>query len=157
MNGKPHFLRVIISLIMTGLFLVPVLGQAKEDEGARYKEQHNQLIKDLKLAPEKEKAVLAVKDKFEKERQELIEGMKKANDDLKALLAAANPDGAKLKELVCAITAGQDNLFASFKKQRDQEMALMTPAEQGKYLMAMSQWRQKMMEQREKTAPGEKK
>ena len=83
---------------------------------------------------------------MQKERTDLIANMKKSNDDLKAALAAAKPDEAKVKELVSAITAGQDNLFASFRKQRDEEMGLMTPVEQGKYLMAMSQWRQKMME-----------
>ena len=31
MKGKAHFLSVVISLILTGLFLVPALGHAKED------------------------------------------------------------------------------------------------------------------------------
>jgi Spy/CpxP family protein refolding chaperone len=130
-------------------------GQGKGEGWAGYKEQKAQMIKELKIAPEKEKAILALEDKYAKERTGLIASMKKANYDLKASLAAANPDEAKVKELVSAITAGQDNLFASFKKQRDEEMALMTPVEQGKYLTAMSQWRQRMMEKKKES--GEKK
>ncbi len=48
-------------------------------------------------------------------------------------------------------------MFASFKNQRDEELALMTPAEQAKYLIILGQWRQKMMNKRDKKAAGEKK
>jgi len=157
MSRKFNFKLAALCTILSAMLVVPALGQVKEEEGARFKEQKDQLIKNLKLAPEKEKAILAVKDKYERERTDLIANMKKANEDLKASLAAANPDEAKVKELVSVITAGQDNLFGSFKKQRDEELGLMTPVEQGKYLMAMSQWRQKMMEKRQKKESGEKK
>ena len=40
-------------------------------------------------------------------------------------------------------------MFASFKNQRDEELALMTPVEQAKYLTVMGQWRQKMMDKRD--------
>ena len=74
--------------------------------------------------------------------------MKKANEELQAALAAANPDEAKLKELVSAPTSGQDKLFANYRSQRDDELALMTPAEQAKYLIVLGQWRQKMKDKR---------
>jgi hypothetical protein len=48
-------------------------------------------------------------------------------------------------------------MFASFKSQRDEELALMTPAEQAKYLIVLGQWRQKMMDKRDQKAAGEKK
>jgi hypothetical protein len=48
-------------------------------------------------------------------------------------------------------------MFASFKNQRDEELALMTPVEQAKYLMVLGQWRQKMMEKHSQKAAGEKK
>ena len=136
---------------------MPALGQAKGEEAAVYKEKKDQMIKELKLAPEKEKAVLAVEDKYATERKDIVAGVKKANDDLQAALAAANPDEAKLKELVSALTAGQDKIFASFKNQRDEELALMTPVEQAKYLMVLGQWRQKMMNKRDKKAAAGKK
>ena len=80
--------------------------------------------------------------------------MRKANDDLQTALAAAKPDDAKLKELVSALTAGQDKMFATFKNQRDEELALMTPAEQANYMMILGQWRQKMMKKADQKAAG---
>ena len=157
MKGKANFLSVVISLILTSLFLIPALGQATEEEEARYKAQNDQMIKELKLAPAKEKAILAVEDKYARERKEIMAGVQKAHDDLQAALAAANPDEAKLRELVSALIAGQDKMFTSFKNQRDEELSLMTPAEQAKYLIVQGQWREKMMDKRSQKAAGEKK
>jgi len=157
MKGKANFLSVVISLILTSLFLIPALGQATEEEEARYKAQNDQMIKELKLAPEREKAILAVEDKYARERKEIMAGVQKAHDDLQAALAAANPDEAKLRELVSALIAGQDKMFTSFKNQRDEELSLMTPAEQAKYLIVQGQWREKMMDKRSQKAAGEKK
>ena len=154
MKGKFNFKLGALCAILSAMLLMPALGQAKEEEGARYKAQKDQMIKELKLAPEKEKAMLAVEDKYARERKDIIAGVKKANDDLQAAMAAANPDEAKLKELVSALTAGQDKMFASFKNQRDEELALMTPAEQAKYLIVLGQWRQKMMEKHTRKPPG---
>jgi hypothetical protein len=157
MKGKFNFKLGALCAILSAMLLMPALGQAKEEKGAGYKAQKDQIIKELKLAPEKEKAILAVEDKYARERQEIIAGVKKANDDLQAALASAKPDEAKLKEVVSALTASQDKMFASFKNQRDEELALMTPVEQAKYLMVLGQWRQKMMEKHSQKAAGEKK
>ena len=154
MKGKFNFKLGALCAILSAMLLMPALGQAVEEE-AHHKEQKDQIIKELKLPPEKEKAMLAVEDKYARERTDIIAGIKKANDELQAAMAATNPDEAKLKELVSALTAGQDKMFASFKNQRDEELALMTPAEQAKYLIVLGQWRQKMMEQHK--AAGEKK
>jgi hypothetical protein len=135
MKGKFNFKIGALCAILSAMLVMPALGQVKGQEGARYKEKKDQLVKELKLAPEKEKAILAVEDKYARERKEIVDGVKKANVDLQAALAAATPDEAKLKELVSALTAGQDKMFATFKNQRDEELALMTPAEQAKYLL----------------------
>lgn len=158
MKGKLNFKLWALCTIISAMLVVPALGQAKGEEGARrHQEQQDQMIKEMKLAPEKEKAILAVGDKYARERKEIVDGVKKANDDLQAAVAAANPDEAKLKELVSALTAGQDKMFASFKNQRDEELALMTPAEQAKYLLVLGQWRQKKMDKRDEKAAGKKK
>jgi hypothetical protein len=146
MKGKFNFKLGALCAILSAMLLIPALGQAKEGEGARYKEQIGKMIKKLKLAPEKEKAILAVEDKYGKEIEEIKAGMKKTNDELQAELAAAKPDEAKLKGLVSALTAGEDKMFASFKNRRDEELSLMTPAEQANYLVVLGQWRQKMMD-----------
>jgi Spy/CpxP family protein refolding chaperone len=150
MKGKFNFKLGALCAILSAMLLMPALGQAVEEQGAHHKAQKDQIIKELKLAPEKEKAMLAVEDKYARERTDIIAGIKKANDELQAAMAAANPDEAKLKELVSELTTGQDKLFASYKNQRDEELALMTPAEQAKYLIVLAQWRQKMMEKSKK-------
>jgi hypothetical protein len=157
MKGKFNFKLGVLGAILSAMLVMPALGQAKGEEGAQFKEKREQMVKELKLAPEKEKAILAVADKYARERKEIVDGVKKANVDLQAALGAATPDEVKLKELVSALTAGQDKMFASFKNQRDEELALMTPAEQAKYLLTLGQWRQKMMDKRDKKAAEEKK
>ena len=42
-----------------------------------------------------------------------------------------------MKELVGTISATQDKLFNTFKSQRSGELALMTPVQQGRYLLGM--------------------
>lgn len=157
MTGKSNFKLVALSAILTMLLVVPALAQGKDGAGEWFKEHRIQMIKQLKLAPDKEKAVIAVGDKYTTQRQELIAGLKKAHADLQAALAAANPDEAKVKELVTTLTTAQDKLFATFKNQRDEELALMTPVEQGKYLLALGKWRQEMISKgKEKAGKGKK-
>lgn len=159
MKGKFNFKLVALCAILSAMLVMPALGQVKVkgEEGARVKAQKDQMIKELKLAPEKEKAMLAVGDKYSRERKEIVAGVKKANEDLRAAVGAATPDEAKLKELISALTTGQDKMFASFKNQRDEELALMTPAEQAKYLLVMGEWRQKKMDKRKQKAAEAKK
>ncbi len=144
MSSKFNFKLVTLCAILSSMLVVPALGQGKNEAG-EFKERKAQMIMQLKLSPDKEKAALAMEEKYEKERKTIIEGMKKANTDLAAAMKATPQDESKTKDLVSAITSGQDNLFASFRKQRDEELALMTTGEQGKYLLAMGNWRQEMM------------
>jgi hypothetical protein len=86
MKGKFNFKLGALCAILGAMLLMPALGQAKGEEAAVQKEKKDQMIKELKLAPEKEKAVLAVADKYAKERQGIVADMKKANDDLQAAI-----------------------------------------------------------------------
>ena len=148
MKGKAHFLSVVISLILTGLFLVPALGQAKEDSwGEMHKMRRATAVKELKLSPEKAKDFNAVEEKYAKDRQELIERLKKSHIELENALAAATPDEAKIKGLVAALRANKDNMVKSFKSQQDEELALMTPVQQGQYLNLLHKWREEMMQE----------
>ena len=148
MKSKAHFLSVVISLILTGLFLVPALGQAKEDSwGEMHKMRRATAVKELKLSPEKAKAFNAVEEKYAKDRQELIESLKKSHTELEKALAVATPDEAKIKGLVAAVRANKDNMVKSFKSQQDEELALMTPMQQGQYLNLLHKWRGRVMEE----------
>ncbi len=139
-------LKVVLCVLLGLLLVAPALVQAKGEMGKELKEMKAEIIKKLNLAPDKEKAFMAVDEKYAAERKDIIAGLQQSQKDLQAALAAATPDEAKVKDLVSAITSGQDKLFASFKNQRDEELAQLSPVQQGKYLLALTQWRHKMME-----------
>ncbi len=157
MKANFNFKLAALCAILAVALLVPALAQAKGDMEKQLKEMKEQILKPMKLAPDKEKAFMAVDDKYAAERKEIIAGLKKSQADLKTALAAEKPDEAKVKDAVSALTAGQDKLFASFKSQRDEELALLTPEQQGQYLLAMSQWRRQMMEKCMKEEAGKAK
>ena len=138
LKGKSHFLNSAIFLILTSLLLVPALGQAKEDSWAeKHKMRRAALVKELKLSPEKAKDFNAVEEKYAKDRQELVARLKKSQAELQKALAAATPDEAKIKDLVAAIRADQEKMVKSFQSQKDDDLALMTPVQQGRYLMLL--------------------
>ena len=97
MKGKLIFKLWALSTILSVLLVFPALGQTDEELGKQLKEYKAQTFKELKIAPDKEKALLAVEDKYSIMRGEIIDGSKKAWDDLQAALAAATPDEAKVK------------------------------------------------------------
>lgn len=156
MQGKFNFKLAALAAVLIALLVVPAQGQTKDEHEAYYKECKAKMIKELQLSPDKEKAMQAVEEKYAAERKEIIAGLRKADADLEDALKAPTPDEAKVKGLVSAVTASQDKLFASFKNQRDEDLALMTPVQQGKYLIAVKHWRHDMMEKHEKKS-GEKK
>jgi hypothetical protein len=145
MKGKLIFKLGVLPTILSVLLVVPVLGQTDEELGKQLKEYKAQTFEQLKVNPNQEKALLAVEDKYSAMRGDIVESSKKAWDDLQAALAPAKPDEAKVKELVSAYIAVQANLFGSFRNQLDEELAQMSPIQQGKYLVAMEKWREKCM------------
>ncbi len=145
MKGKFNLKLGLLCAILSAALVAPALGQGKSDPEDQFKQRRIQMIKQLKLAPDKEKAVLAVDEKYASQRKEIAAGLKKTKDDLQAALAGANPDEAKVKEMVGTLTSGMDSLFNSFKSQREEELALMNPIEQGKYLLMLGKMREEMM------------
>jgi len=148
MKGKFIFKLGALSIILSVLLVVPALGQTDQTNealGKQLKDYKAQTFKELKMDPDKEKALMAVEDKYSLMRGEIVESSTKAWDDLQAVLAAPKPDEAKVKAAVGAYIDGQAKLFQSFRKQLDDELAQMSPVQQGKYLVAMEKWRQKCM------------
>jgi hypothetical protein len=128
------------------------LAKAKEGGWERIKEKVIMIkeFHELGLPPDKESALLALDQKYAKERKDLVAVLNKCRDGLKLALAAATPDEEKIKSLVNAANAAQDKLFTSFKMERDEAMAMMTPIQQGQFIMVMGNWYQKMMKGSEK-------
>jgi hypothetical protein len=148
MKGRLIFKLGALFTILSVLLVVPALGQTaqtNEELGKQLKDYKSQSLKAMKIAPDKEKALMEVEDKYSLMRGEIAETSKKAWDNLQAALAAPKPDEAKLKEAVAAYIDGQAKLFQSFRKQLEEELALMTPIQQGKYLVAMEKWREQCM------------
>jgi len=148
MKGKLIFKLGVLSTILSVLLVVPALGQTAETDeelGKQLKAYKAQTFEQLKLDANHQKKLLALEDKYSVMRGEIVESSKKAWDDLQAALAAPTPDDAKLKGAVAAYIDGQAKLFQSFRKQLDEELAQMSPIQQGKYLVAMEKWRQQCM------------
>ncbi len=158
MRSKFNFkLWALCSLLAISL-LLPAVGQAKEknDWGKRSKEWKQKLAQELKLSPEKQKEFMAVTEKYMNERKGIYEDLKKSQTELQQALAAPKPDEAKVKPLVQAVTWGQDKMLDSFKQERNAEMALLTPLQQGQYLEILHKWRKEMFGKHHKEMTPEK-
>ncbi len=146
MQGKFHFFKLAaLAAVVVALLVVPALGQNQAQYDRYLKEFKAKMAKDLQLSPDQEKAMDAVEKKFAAERQEIIASLRKAGADLETALKAPTPDEAKIKGLVDAVTSGQDKLFATFKNERDEKLALLNTVQKGKYLLVIKEWRQGMM------------
>ncbi|MCL4503121.1 MAG: hypothetical protein M1438_14910 [Deltaproteobacteria bacterium] len=150
MTGKFNLKLAALCAILSVALVVPALAQEKGNVAERFKQERTQMIKQLKLAPDKEKQLIGVEEKYVGPRKEIIDNLKKTRKELDAALAAPQPDEAKIKDLVSNLTSGQDKLFDSFKSQRNEELGLLSPIEQGKYLAAMEKWRHGMMKPKKK-------
>ena len=139
-----NFCLVGMGLLLAVALLTPGLGQAAGEPGSTSGLQKERIAKDLGLTPDKAKSFLAVDEKYDRSRQVIIEEITKDEGELEKAVAAAQPDGGKITGLVTAITNAHSKLWETFKVQRQEEMALLTPVQQGKFLMALKKWHQEM-------------
>jgi Spy/CpxP family protein refolding chaperone len=113
------FWRPGLALLLTAMLLIPGIGQAQAEPAAgHYKLEWEKLVKELNLTPEKAEEFQAIGARYLQTRKDLIEKLKKDESDLEKAVAAPQPDEAKIKELVPVIIAGHNQLFESFKAQR---------------------------------------
>jgi Spy/CpxP family protein refolding chaperone len=148
MKGKLIFKLGALATMLSFLLVVPALGQTgqtNEELGKQLKDYKAKVYEEIKVSPDQQKKLIAVEEKASAARGEIVDGSKKALDNLQAVVAAAKPDEAKSKEAVSAFVAAQTKLFSSFRGELDEELALMNPIQQGKYLVAMEKWRQQCM------------
>jgi Spy/CpxP family protein refolding chaperone len=144
MKKRTDFWQVCLGLLLVVALLTPGIGQAREEPGSSPAMQREKLAKDLNLTPEKAKEFQVVDEKYDQSREEIIGQMRNNENELEKALAITQPDEAKIKELVAAIAAGHDKLVDNFKAQRREEMLLLTPVQQGKFLMALKKWHEEM-------------
>jgi Spy/CpxP family protein refolding chaperone len=150
MQRKTDLRLVGLGLLLAVALLAPGPGLAKENPGSDYGIQKAKVAQDLGLTPDKAKAFLAVGEKYHGSRQAIIERIKKNESALAQALAAAKPDAAKIKGLVAAIISDHNELLDTFRVQRREEMAHLTPVQQGKFLLALKKWHEKLCQKYEK-------
>ncbi len=90
---------------------------------------------------------MSVGEHWDQIRQNIIAGIKENETDLETALAAPQPDDSKITHLVNALIAAHDQLFETFKSQRQEEMALLTPVQRGKFLLSLKKWHEEQMGQ----------
>jgi Spy/CpxP family protein refolding chaperone len=135
---------VVLSAVM---LLIPCNFQAQAaPEGSYYKLEWEKLVKELNLPPKKAAEFQAIGAKYSETRESLIEKLKKNEADLEKVVGEPKPDEAKIKELVPMIIAEHNQLFESFRMQRQEEMTLLTPLQQAKYLLALKKWHEENLE-----------
>jgi Spy/CpxP family protein refolding chaperone len=148
-----EFWLLALVLLLGAMLLTPGNCQAQaETASSQYKLAWEKLVKDLNLTPEKAAAFQAVGAKYSLTRKDLVEKLNQNETDLEKAVAGPNPDENKIKELVPVIISDHNQLFESFKAQRQEEMSLLTPLQQAKYLLALKRWH----EEKHGTAPGAK-
>jgi Spy/CpxP family protein refolding chaperone len=150
MKRKTDLRLVGLGLLLAVALLAPGLVQAKEEPGRNPGVFREKVARDLNLTPDKAKAFLAVGEKYDRSRQEIIARIKKNESELTKALAAPQPDAAKIKGLVAGIIADHNELLDTFKVQRQEEMAHLTPVQQGKFLLALKRWHEEMCMRYEK-------
>ena len=151
MKRKTDFRLRWLGLLLVAALMAPSLGQAQEKREGSYSELQQKLVKELNLTPDKAKEFQAVGEKYDQTRAEVIGRIEKNDSELEKALAAPQPDEGKINELVAAAISGQEQLFATFKAQRQEEMALLTPVQRGEFLMALRKWHHEEREKYEKT------
>jgi Spy/CpxP family protein refolding chaperone len=135
--------------VMALLVLGP--GQARGEPGPSYSSLEREALgKELALTAEQTKAFQAIGDKFDKTREGIVAELRKKESDLEKAMAAPKPDEQKIRELVATITQSHEQLFQSLKTQRAEEMALLTPMQQGKLVLALKKWHEEMKEKMER-------
>ena len=149
MGKKMDFWMVGLTLFLGIALLAPLPGLAKEEPGAPQM-QREKLAKELNLTPEKAKEFQAVGEKYAQSRKALIDEIKKNEGELEKALAAPQADEAKIKNLAAAVSADHSKLFETFKAQRQEELRLLTPVQQGKFILALKRWHEEMCQKYEK-------
>ena len=140
-----------LGVLLVAALLSPTLAQPKEEgEGSHLGIAREKLIKELNLSPDKAQEFLAVGGKYDQTRQEVIVRIKKNEDELEKALQEPQPDEGKINKMVTALISDHDVLFETFKAQRQEEMALLTPVQRGKFLLALKKWHEEMAQKEKK-------
>jgi hypothetical protein len=141
--------------VLSVLVGIPSLAPAKEEGQIDSTAFRAQLLKTLNLRPDKARIFVQVEEKYDRIRQEALERINKSAEQLEKVLAGGKPDEGKLKELTTAMVGDQDILVNTYKFRRDETMAVLTPVQQGEYLLFTWKWQQKLLARYGKDTTGQ--
>ena len=151
--GNTNLKLLVVGVVLGVLVGIPSVAPAKEEGQIDNKAFREHLIKTLNLRPDKARIFIKVEEKFDRIRHEALERINKSAAQLEKLLSGEKGNEGKVKELTTAMAADQDILVNTYKGRRDETMAILTPVQQGEYLLATWKWQQKLLEKygRQKT------
>jgi hypothetical protein len=155
MAGNTNLKLLVAGVVLSILVGAPSLAPAKEEGQSESQALRSHLANTLNLRPDKAKTFIKVEEKYDRIRREAIERIKKSEEELEKLLSGKKPDEGKLKELTTTIVSDQDILVNTYKGRRDETLALLTPFQQGEYLVATWKWQQKILEKYGKQKTGQ--
>ena len=139
---KGRWRRQVAVLLVAALLALGAAPARGESQEGYSKAERETLAKELGLTPGQAKDFQAIGDKYDQSRESIAGAVAVKEKDLEQALAAGKPDEARIKDLVAAVIQGHDQLFQSLKEQRQAEMALLTPVQQGKFIVALKRWHQ---------------
>jgi hypothetical protein len=145
--GNTSLKLLVVGVVLAVLVGTPSLAPAKDESQNDSKIFRSHLLKTLNLRPDKARIFMQIEEKYDRIRQEALERINLSAEQLEKLLAGGKPDAGKLKELTTAIASDQDILVNTYKGRRDETMAMLTPGQQGEYLLATWKWQQKLLAQ----------
>ena len=155
MKGNTNLKLLVAGVVLTILAGTSSLAPAKEEGQSDIQALRSHLAKTLDLRPDRAKTFIKVEEKYDRIRQEALERIKKSEEQLEKLMAGGKPDEGKLKKLITTIASDQDILVNIYKGKRDETLALLTPAQQGEYLLITLKWQQKLLEKYGKQKTGQ--
>ena len=132
--------------LILGLTLTPAFSLAgKPPRSAKLQKMRTQmLVKKLNLSSSQAKAFQAVGEKYARRYREIIGKLRNSQRQLEAQLTASPAEEKKIRETVTSLIAAQDQLLNTHKLQRNEEMALLSPIQQGRYLLTLRHWRRQL-------------
>jgi hypothetical protein len=153
--GNTNLKLLVVGVVLSVLAGTPFLTSAKEEGQSDIQAFRVHIINTLNLRPDKVKIFIQVEEKYDRIRQEALERINKSAQQLDKLQSAEKSDEGKLKEVTTAIASDQDILVNTYKSRRDETMAILTPVQQGQYLLVTWQWQQKLLEKYGKVNTGQ--
>lgn len=100
-----------------------------------------EITRALKLSPDEAAKVLTVLATYDEKRREALSKMRGASKNLRKLTRTKTPDEPGVKAEVDTYLSARDSLNQAVREEFDELRKLLSPLQQGKYLLAQAKFR----------------